>query len=183
MIASMFNRRAFSLRLAWCFSGLGLVRTSFGSAGSPRAPALAGDEEVSHKSESIHQEVVFKATRKRVYEAITDAGQFSKVTKFSTVPDAPLAEISRDAGGSFSLFGGHIVGRHVELVPNQRIVQAWRVVDWDPGIYSIARFELEERGPQTRLVFDHTGFPNGWGEHLAEGWKSNYWEPLGKHLS
>jgi len=183
MISTLFNRRDFSLRLAWLFPGLGFTRSVFGAAGGPRAPGLAGDEEVSHQSESIHQEVIFKATRKRVYEAITDAGQFSKVTKFSSVPDAPPAEISHELGGTFSLFGGHIVGRHVELVPNERIVQAWRVVDWDAGIYSIARFELQEQGTQTRLVFDHTGFPNGLGKHLAAGWKSNYWEPLQKYLS
>ena len=74
------------------------------------------------------------------------------------------------------------MGRHVELVPNERIVQAWRVVTWDPGVYSIAKFELKEQGSETRLVFDHTGFPNGKAEHLADGWKQNYWEPLRKYL-
>ena len=86
-------------------------------------------------------------------------------------------------GGTFSLFGGHIIGRHIELVPNKRIVQAWRVVDWDPGLYSIAKFELAEQGPGTKIVFDHTGFPKGKAEHLAAGWKANYWEPLVKFLA
>jgi len=26
----------------------------------------------------------------------------------------------------------------------------------------------------------HTGFPKGDGEHLAEGWKINYWQPMEK---
>ena len=96
---------------------------------------------------------------------------------------AAPAEISRDVGGAFTCFGGHIVGRHVELVPNERIVQAWRVVTWDPGVYSIAKFELKEQGSKTRLMFDHTGFPHGKAEHLADGWKQNYWEPLRKYLA
>jgi len=91
-------------------------------------------------------------------------------------------QISREAGGTFTLFGGHIVGRHLELVPNERIVQAWRVVTWSPGVYSIAKFELTEQGSSTKLVFDHVGFPDGQGQHLAEGWKANYWEPLEKYL-
>jgi hypothetical protein len=62
-------------------------------------------------------------------------------------------------------------------------VQAWRVVDWNPGVYSIAKFELTEQGPGTRIVFDHTGFPEGLAQHLASGWTSNYWEPLAKYLS
>jgi activator of HSP90 ATPase len=178
-----FTRRDFSVRLVPFFSALGIARTAFGSTSSLPAAGSAGTEEISHTSEAIHQEVVFNASRKRLYEALTDANQFSKVTAFSPVKQAPPAEISREAGGSFSCFGGHIVGRNVELVPNERIVQAWRAATWDPGVYSIARFDLLEQGSQTKLVLDHTGFPNGMAEHLAAGWKANYWEPLEKYLA
>ena len=156
--------------------------------GSTRA--WAGIEEaISHAAESIHQETIFKASRKRVYEALTDAKQFGKVVQFSAAmkggmpPGAGPAEISREAGGAFSLFGGYITGRQIELVPNERIVQAWRAGGWDPGHYSIAKFELVEQGSGTKIVFDHTGFPNGQAEHLAAGWKGNYWEPLEKFLA
>jgi activator of HSP90 ATPase len=149
----------------------------------------AAEEEISHTAESIHQEAVFKANRNRVYEALTDTKQFDKIIKlspemqagksFGTTPTA----ISREVGGTFSIFGGHIIGRQIELVPNQRIVQAWRVVDWAPGVYSIAKFELLEQGAGTKLVFDHTGFPKGDAEHLAEGWKSHYWDSIEKFLA
>jgi len=92
-------------------------------------------------------------------------------------------QISQDLGGTFTLFGGHIIGRHLELVPNQRIVQGWRVVTWDPGVYSIVRFELNAQGSGTKLVFDHTGFPVGLAKHLADGWKEHYWEPMQKYLT
>jgi activator of HSP90 ATPase len=91
-------------------------------------------------------------------------------------------KISREVGGTFTIFGGHILGRNLELVPHQRIVQAWRVVDWDAGHYSIARFELTAQGAGTKIVFDHTGFPKGQAEHLANGWKSHYWQPLQEYL-
>lgn len=155
--------------------------------GSTKAWSQAGDG-ISHTAESIHQEPVFTATRKRVYEALTDAKQFDKIIQLSGVmqsmhlSDKP-AEIGREVGGAFRLFGGYITGRHVELVPNQRIVQAWRTGSWPPGIYSIARFELVEQGSGTRIVFDHTGFPNGDAEVLASGWKAHYWEPLEKLLA
>jgi activator of HSP90 ATPase len=147
------------------------------------------EEEVSHSAEAIHQEPIFKASRKRVYEALTDAQQFDKVERFSAdmqdgkALGAKPTEISRQVGGTFTLFGGHIVGRHLELVPSERIVQAWRVVDWEPGLYSIARFELVEQGSGTKIVFDHTGFPKGLGQHLADGWKMHYWDTLQKYLA
>ena len=39
----------------------------------------------------------------------------------------------REPGGAFSIFGDYIIGWQLELVPNQRIVQAWRETSWDPG--------------------------------------------------
>jgi activator of HSP90 ATPase len=165
------------------------VAAAFGGLTMGSTEAWAGaEEEVSHTAESIHHEHVFKASRKRVYEALTDASQFSKIVqlgaamKSGMAPGAKPAEISREAGGAFSLFGGYVTGRQIELVPNERIVQAWRAGSWDPGIYSIAKFELVEQGSGTKIIFDHTGFPKGDGEHLAEGWKGNYWEPLEKFL-
>ena len=137
-----------------------------------RRPSSADDP---LKLITIHQEVDFTASPQRVYDALLDAKQF---TALSGRP----AEINREAGGAFSLFGGHIIGRNVELVPNQRIVQAWRVVTWPEGVYSIARFDLKAQGSGTRLVFDHIGFPEGLHDHLADGWQSNYWALLKKYF-
>jgi uncharacterized protein YndB with AHSA1/START domain len=192
MQTNLWSRRHFSVRLGSLFSGLGLAGAAYGAAigrlpaGAKEeagARALAAGEEISHTAEAIHQEVVFKASRKRVYEALTDAEQFTKVVRLSKAPGGPAAVISKEAGGAFSAFGAYVTGRHIELVPNERIVQAWRAGSWEPGKYSIARFELKEQGEQTKLVFDHTGFPNGDAEHLLEGWNTNYWEPLRKYLA
>jgi len=173
------NRRQWLVGVAAAIGGL-----AFGSSYSW---AETGNG-LSHNAEAIHKETVFKANPQRIYEALIDAQQFQKVQLLSgTIEGIDLrghpAQISREPGGSFSLFGDYIVGRQLELVPNQRIVQAWREVSWEPGIFSIARFELKEQGPETKLIFDHTGFPAGNGEHLAVGWKAHYWEPLEKYLS
>ena len=51
-----------------------------------------------------------------------------------------------------------------------------------PANHSLATFELKAQGSETKLVFDHKGFPSGEAAHLAEGWRINYWEPLAKFL-
>ena len=160
-----------------------------GCAARPIAVWAGAEDGISHTAESIHQEPVFQATRKRVYEALTEAKQFDRIVQLSGAMQSGMAlgkkptEISRQVGGAFTLFGGHILGRHVDLVPYERIVQAWRVVDWNLGVYSIVKFELTEQGSSTKIVFDHAGFPAGKAQHLAEGWKANYWLPLQKFLS
>jgi activator of HSP90 ATPase len=149
----------------------------------------AVDDGILRAEEAIHQEPMFKASRKRVYEALTDANQFGKVVQLSAAmqgggmkTEAAPVTISREVGGAFSAFGGYVTGRQVELVPNERIVQVWRAGSWDAGSYSIARFVLVEQGAETKIKFDHTGFPKGRAEHLVEGWRINYWEPLAKFL-
>ena len=161
----------------------------FVAIGSGRALA-AVDDGILRTAESIHQEPTFKASRERVYEALMDTNQFSKVVQLSAAmqaggmkPGATPVKISREAGGAFTAFGGYVTGRQLELVPNERIVQAWRAGSWGAGMYSIARFELVEEGSGTKILFDHGGFPKGQAEHLAEGWRINYWEPLLKFLA
>jgi len=124
---------------------------------------------------SIHQEVDFKASPQRIYEALLDEKQFSAFS-------GTAAQIHREAGGAFKLFGGRVTGRNIELIPGQRVVQAWRVETWAPGFYTIVRFELTAQGSGTRIVFDHTGFAPEDRAHLSEGWPRMYWDPLRKYL-
>jgi len=124
----------------------------------------------------LHQEIDLHASPQRIYDILLDTKQFAA---FTGMP----AQISRDAGGAFTAFGGLIDGRNVELVPGQRIVQAWRPANWDAGVYSLVKFELKERASRTWLVLDHTGFPEGNFRHLDSGWYERYWEPLRKFLA
>jgi activator of HSP90 ATPase len=79
----------------------------------------------------------------RIYEAILDSKQFAAC---SGMP----GEIDRKVGGAFSMFGGMIVGRNIELIPHQRIVQAWRPRIGSRGMYSIVRFEFAPLPPVPR---------------------------------
>jgi activator of HSP90 ATPase len=72
------------------------------------------------------------------------------------------------------------VGRNIELVPGSRIVQAWRVAAWEPGLFSVVRFELRPEGKGTRVIMDHSGVPPEFREHIAGGWQARYWGPLAK---
>lgn len=124
----------------------------------------------------IHHEVVFDATPARVYRALTDAADFTKWSGMA-------AEIDAQEGGRFVCFGVFILGRIVELIPDRRIVLAWRVFDWAEGVYSIARFELTWEGGKTKMVFDQDGVPEAAAAHVDRGWGHKYWEPLKKHLA
>jgi activator of HSP90 ATPase len=137
--------------------------------------AVSARAQTNKSGTRIHQEVDFKVTPARIYEVLLDAKQFGAFTK-----DA--ADVRPEPGAAFKLFGGRIEGRNIELVANQRIVQAWRPAFWPAGEYSIVRFELAARGPGTRLILDHAGFTEDKWEGLNEGWPKMYWDPLHQYL-
>jgi len=162
------------------------------AAGTARTSLAVAEpnSEISTNEQAIHQKRTFAADRGRVYAALTVEEHFDKIVRLSGVMKADAqasmlhpTKLSSHVGGAFSVFDGYIVGRHVELVPNERIVQAWRVLNWPRGLYSIARFELSEQAGITTILFDHTGFPKGTAEHLASGWQEHYWNPLTKMLA
>ena len=162
-------------------SGVGIALGSLASSpiawdGTRRAATELQTAGADKLRTNLHQEIVLNASPQHIYLVLLDSKQFSA---FTGLP----AEIDPKAGGTFSMFGGMIVGRNVELIPSQRIVQAWRPASWDPGVYSIVKFELKGEGSETRVVLDHTGFPEGKFEGLDSGWHERYWEPLKKFLA
>ena len=123
----------------------------------------------------IHHDVTFAAAPSRVYRALTDAKEFAEWT-------GAAAAIDATAGGALLCFGEFILGRNVELVQDQRIVQAWRVFNWPAGVYSIVRFELTAERGGTRLEFDQDGVPADAEPHVNGGWETKYWAPLREYF-
>jgi activator of HSP90 ATPase len=172
---NMCARRRFVVAAALAIGTLSVEDTHAQDKAQQAAPAATTTGAECRRT-SLHQVIDFHAGRERVYEALLNSQQF---TTFSGAP----AQIDRDVGGAFTLFGGLVNGRNIELVANERIVQVWRPTDWGPGVYSLVKFELLKRGSQTQVVLDHTGFPEGGFEHLNSGWKVHYWDPLGTYLA
>ncbi len=159
---------------ATALAGLAVSR-NLGALPQQQATKEAPSTPANQARTSLHQEIELKASPQRIYEILLDSKLFAA---FTGMP----ANIDSAVGGAFSMFGGMIVGRNVELIPNQRIVQAWRPTHWDPGVYSLVKFELKPQGSGTLLILDHTGFPEGDYDSLFKGWNSRYWDPLKKYL-
>ncbi len=128
----------------------------------------------------IHQEAVIKASPEQVYEFLTSGEIFGATTGMP-------AQMSAREGEPFALFGGRVEGRQVELVPGERVVQAWRFGsahpdEWEPGVYSVVRFSMRAEDGATRLVIDHNGMPPEWEEHIRSGYPTFYEAPLTRHF-
>jgi len=122
-------------------------------------------------SKTISQTLTFRATPHAVYEALIAAKQHASFTGGS-------AKISRKVGGKFSVFGGSITGKNLEVVPDKKIVQEWRIDEWPKGVKSVVTFVLARTKGGSRLTLTHAGVPNTHVDTIAKGWKDYYWGPM-----
>ena len=122
-------------------------------------------------SKLIRQSVTFNATPHAVYEALMDSRKHARFTQ------AP-AKISRKVGGAISAYGDYITGSNLELVPDQKIVQAWHASEWPEGHMSRATFKLAPVPGGTRLTFTHSGVPDAFVDDIRQGWIDSYWVPM-----
>jgi activator of HSP90 ATPase len=125
---------------------------------------------------SVHREATIPAPPGRVYDLLADAEALSALSGKS-------GAAARSAGGEFTAFDGYVTGRQVELVPGERIVQAWRFPVWEPGVYSIVRFTLVPANSGTMLAIDQDGEPADWHDHVCANWPTFYLNPLVKHFT
>jgi uncharacterized protein YndB with AHSA1/START domain len=120
----------------------------------------------------IEQVEHFSASPEVVYRALTDAKTHSAFT-------GAAAKIGAKVGGAFSAWNGYIKGRIVELVPGEKIVQAWRTKDF-PREYPDSNLEIrltpESGGTRLRLL--QTNVPEMSVENYHSGWQSRYWQRL-----
>ena len=114
------------------------------------------------KTGTVRQTITFKAPAHEVYEALMDSKKHSEFT-------GSQADISREAGGKISVYDGEIEGVNLELVPDKKIVQAWRYNDWPEGHFSRATFSFREVAGGTRLTFTQTGVPLEFLEDITQG--------------
>jgi len=129
----------------------------------------------------IHQEAVINADPQAIYEVLTDGPKFAAATGMP-------AQLSDREGETFTLFGGRIEGRQIELAPGRRVVQAWRFgaahpSPWEPGVYSVVSFRLSGQEDGTLFTIDHAGVPPEWHEHISTGYPSFYQQPLERYFA
>jgi len=88
----------------------------------------------------------------------------------------------RENPANFSVWDGQVRGVTVSLIPNRKIVQAWRSADWPPDHFSIVTFSLVPALNGTMLVLDHFAVPTTAYNGIASGWKDYYWKSMKSHL-
>ncbi|WP_026904775.1 SRPBCC domain-containing protein [Pedobacter glucosidilyticus] len=109
------------------------------------------------------------ATPEEVYLALTNPLSIKLWT-------GAEAEMSTSPGTEFSLFDGDIVGKNLEFVENQKIVQEWYFDGQEEK--SIVTIKLHEHKKGTSVELLHTNIPTESYEEFVDGWDSSYFGEL-----
>ena len=105
-----------------------------------------------------------------LYETLLDTNRIRGCT-------ASDATMSREVGGSFSMFSGAVSGENVELRPfseatgDALIKWKWRFSTWQPEHYSTVTITLTDKDGNTKLELVQTGVPEEERERTEKGWK------------
>jgi len=125
---------------------------------------------------TIKQTYHIKSSIDEVWEALTNK-------KYINGWGGGPSKMEGKLGFEFSLWGGSIWGKNIEVVKNKKLVQEWfsdEEKKWDKP--SIATFNLSKDINGIKLELIHEDVPDENSENIDNGWKDYYLGPLKDYL-
>ncbi|KAI8085204.1 activator of Hsp90 ATPase [Halteromyces radiatus] len=120
---------------------------------------------------SITDDVEFQTSAHEIYETLLDTQRLQAWTR------GPV-KMSREVGSTFELFNGNVSGKIMELIPDKKIVQSWRLSSWPAGHYSTVTFDFDQGSDSTKINVNQTGVPLGEEETTRNNWNGYYWRAI-----
>ena len=117
----------------------------------------------------IKQTYIIKAPLEKVWKALTDP---KVIEKWGAGP----AVMDNKEGTEFSLWGGDIFGKNIEVIPGEKLVQYWYGGKWDEP--SKVLFTLTSNGDTTTVDLLHENIPDNEASEIESGWNKYYMGPL-----
>ncbi|HEX8516125.1 MAG TPA: SRPBCC domain-containing protein [Bacteroidia bacterium] len=114
---------------------------------------------------TIEQKYEMSATPEEVFEALVNPDVIQTWS-------GDEAKMGSNPGDTFSLWGGQMFGKNLEIVPNKRIVQEWSYDQWDAP--SKVTLNLKAKGKKTIVELLHEDVPEKSMRTITESWNSYY---------
>lgn len=122
---------------------------------------------------TIKQTYKIKAPIAKVWQALVDP---SEIDFWGAGP----AEMDDKVGTEFSLWGGDIHGKNIEVADSKKLIQEWFGGEWDEP--SIATFTLKVADGKTEVELIQTNVPDDEAKEISDGWKQYYLGAIKEYL-
>ncbi len=125
------------------------------------------------KTRTIRQTINFPISPDKLYELRLNAKKMSAI-------QGSKSTVNKRANGKFSVFDDYCHGYNIELIPGEKIVQAWHFNEegWPDDHYSTCTFIFLPSSKGTKLTFIQSDVPANQYESLKNGWHEYYWKPI-----
>jgi uncharacterized protein YndB with AHSA1/START domain len=130
------------------------------------------------KTLSVKLSVTIPAKPADVFAALTDS-------KLIAGWCGQKGNVSTKVGGRFEMFDGWVKGKVLEFKPGKSLTYTWNPSDW-PEVEkeSLVRYTLTPSGKGTKVVLEHSNFPNEKEKNnTRSGWKEFVFDPLKSYFS
>lgn len=125
----------------------------------------------------IRQRYLIRSSLDKVWNALTNP---KIIEKWGAGP----VKMKSEAGFEFSLWGGDIWGKNLEVVNpdggEKKLVQEWYGGEWE--IPSIVIFKLNASNGYTEVILEHKDVPKEEIEDISSGWNDYYLGAIKKLL-
>lgn len=137
-------------------SGSGSTVTPAAVAAATATPAPVKPGKKVSNSSTVRAEAQFMISAADLFSLLTDE---SRIPQWTRAP----AQSSPTPGGTFSLFGGGVVGKFVSIDQPTSFVQSWRLrsPQWPDDHDGTLTTTLEQQSDSTKLVLELQGVPKG----------------------
>ncbi|KAL6449713.1 AHA1 Hsp90 co-chaperone AHA1 [Candida maltosa Xu316] len=123
-----------------------------------------------YNTTTLHMEPSFNTSADQIYMTLLDEARIAAWTRsYPIIEKFPPKE-----GSSFKFFGGSVSGKFLKLVPNEQIVELWRLDDWKEGHYAQLDMKLVQSSGETKLVVKFSGIPIGEEERVKNNFEERY---------
>jgi len=121
----------------------------------------------------LEQTYEINAPIEKVWEALVNPDQ---ITAWGAGP----AKMTDKEGEMFSLWGGDVFGKNVQVEKRQKLVQDWYEGNWPKP--SKVTFTLVGREDKTTIHLLHENVPDDEAKDLEKGWNDYYLGKIKKYL-
>jgi len=140
--------------------------TRIGAAGTPE-----GKSARVVNTTKLEETIEFQTSAHELYETLLDLNRVVAWSRGSAI-------IAREPGSKFELFGGNVTGELVEVVPDKKITQKWRLKSWPEGHHSTVTFTFDELSESVNLHITQTEVPVGEKNQTQRNWTGYYWNAI-----
>lgn len=121
----------------------------------------------------IEQRYLIKVRPEKVWDALTNQ---KTIKEWGAGP----AVMNDKVGAEFSLWGGDVYGKNLEVLEKKKLVQEWYGGEW--AVPSIVTIKLSYDGDCTEVLLYHKDLPKSEVKEFDEGWRDYYFGPIKKLL-